>query len=171
MERAMARDKIHTNDRQLACARINSPEGQVPPRPPRSFRTGRQPTRCCPGQDYLKAMSAAANYAWVNRSSMTFLARQTFAKIFERQASVTGLLQQTERSDFAGRGVQYAGRSRHARCLRRVAQHRQNGGTHGETQHHTPDSRRQLRRGVMHCVWVTSRRERRRSCGLAQLAE
>ncbi len=60
MEKAMKRDKIETNDRQLACARINSPEGQ----------------------DYLKGMCAAANYAWVNRSSMTFLARQAFAKIF-----------------------------------------------------------------------------------------
>lgn len=40
--------------RQLACARIGSKEGQ----------------------DYLKAMACAANYAWVNRSSMTFLARQ-----------------------------------------------------------------------------------------------
>jgi tRNA-splicing ligase RtcB (3'-phosphate/5'-hydroxy nucleic acid ligase) len=62
MERAMERDEIKTNDRQLACAKINSKEGQ----------------------DYLAAMSAAANYAWVNRSSMTFLARQAFAKIFNR---------------------------------------------------------------------------------------
>ena len=54
MERAMKRDAIEVNDRQLACARISSQEGQ----------------------DYLKAMSAAANYAWVNRSSMTFLCRQ-----------------------------------------------------------------------------------------------
>lgn len=54
MEKAMKRDKIETNDRQLACARINSTEGQ----------------------DYLKAMAAAANFAWVNRSSMTFLTRQ-----------------------------------------------------------------------------------------------
>ncbi|KAL3139637.1 hypothetical protein ABBQ38_003953 [Trebouxia sp. C0009 RCD-2024] len=61
MERAMARDKIETNDRQLACARINSQEGQ----------------------DYLKAMSCAANFAWVNRSSMTFLVRQAFAKMFK----------------------------------------------------------------------------------------
>ncbi|CAH8535480.1 unnamed protein product [Schistosoma guineensis] len=60
MEKAMKRDKIEVNDRQLACAHINSEEGQ----------------------DYLKAMAAAANYAWVNRSSMTFLARQAFAKIF-----------------------------------------------------------------------------------------
>jgi len=54
MEKAMKRDKIDVNDRQLACARINSEEGQ----------------------DYLKGMAAAANYAWVNRSSMTFLCRQ-----------------------------------------------------------------------------------------------
>jgi len=60
MEKAMKRDKIEVNDRQLACARINSQEGQ----------------------DYLKGMCAAANYAWVNRSSMTFLARQAFSKIF-----------------------------------------------------------------------------------------
>jgi hypothetical protein len=60
MERAMARDGIHTNDKQLACARINSKEGQ----------------------DYLSAMAAAANYAWVNRSSMTFLVRQAFSKMF-----------------------------------------------------------------------------------------
>ncbi|XP_062522242.1 RNA-splicing ligase RtcB homolog [Corticium candelabrum] len=60
MEKAMTRDKINVNDRQLACARISSTEGQ----------------------NYLKAMAAAANYAWVNRSSMTFLTRQAFAKAF-----------------------------------------------------------------------------------------
>jgi tRNA-splicing ligase RtcB len=60
MEKAMKRDNIETNDRQLACARIMSQEGQ----------------------DYLKAMAAAANFAWVNRSSMTFLSRQAFAKQF-----------------------------------------------------------------------------------------
>ncbi|PIK51429.1 hypothetical protein BSL78_11668 [Apostichopus japonicus] len=60
MEKAMKRDKIEVNDRQLACARIHSKEGQ----------------------DYLKSMAAAANYAWVNRSSMTFLCRQAFAKQF-----------------------------------------------------------------------------------------
>lgn len=54
MEKAMSRDKIHVNDRQLACAHISSKEGQ----------------------NYLKGMAAAANYAWVNRSSMTFLTRQ-----------------------------------------------------------------------------------------------
>jgi len=62
MEAAMERDQIMVNDRQLACARINSPEGQ----------------------NYLAGMAAAANYAWVNRSSMTFLARQAFAKVFNQ---------------------------------------------------------------------------------------
>ncbi|KAM8740288.1 RNA-splicing ligase RtcB homolog [Acanthopagrus schlegelii] len=33
-------------------------------------------------QDYLKGMAAAGNYAWVNRSSMTFLTRQAFSKVF-----------------------------------------------------------------------------------------
>ncbi|CAO1300673.1 unnamed protein product [Diamesa serratosioi] len=61
MEKAMKRDNIEVNDRQLACARINSEEGQ----------------------NYLKAMAAAANFAWVNRSSMTFLTRQAFAKQFK----------------------------------------------------------------------------------------
>ena len=61
MERAMSRDGIVVNDRQLACAKIQSKEGQ----------------------NYLAAMSAAANFAWVNRSAMTFLARQTFAKMFK----------------------------------------------------------------------------------------
>lgn len=60
MESAMARDGIVPNDRQLACARINSEEGR----------------------NYLSSMAAAANYAWVNRSSMTFLTRQAFAKQF-----------------------------------------------------------------------------------------
>lgn len=57
---AQARGAVPTADRQLACARIDSELGQ----------------------DYLSAMSAAANFAWVNRSAMTFLVRQTFAKVF-----------------------------------------------------------------------------------------
>merc|ERR1719361_807102 len=62
MERAMTRDNIQVNDRQLACARINSAEGQ----------------------NYLAGMAAAANYAWVNRASMTFLTRQAFSKVFSQ---------------------------------------------------------------------------------------
>lgn len=64
MEKAMKRDNIVTNDRQLACARVWSQEGQ----------------------DYMGAMAAAANYAWVNRSSMTFLTRQAFSKAFKQDA-------------------------------------------------------------------------------------
>ena len=67
MEAAMVRDGIQVNDRQLACARINSPEGQK----------------------YLGAMGAAANYAWVNRSSMTFLTRQAFAKVRKIYGTLT----------------------------------------------------------------------------------
>ncbi|EYC14114.1 hypothetical protein Y032_0041g349 [Ancylostoma ceylanicum] len=63
MEKAMARDGIVVNDRQLACARIYSNEGQ----------------------DYLKGMAAAANFAWVNRSCMTFCVRQAFANTFNMQ--------------------------------------------------------------------------------------
>ena len=51
MDKTMAKYKIALNDRQLACAPISSPEGQ----------------------EYLQAMGAAANFAWVNRQSMTFL--------------------------------------------------------------------------------------------------
>ncbi|EIE26782.1 UPF0027-domain-containing protein [Coccomyxa subellipsoidea C-169] len=64
MDKAMSRDGIIVNDRQLACTRINSKEGQ----------------------DYLAGMACAANFAWVNRSSMTFLVRQAFQKIFKQQA-------------------------------------------------------------------------------------
>jgi len=60
----MARDGIPVNDRQLACARITSQEGQA----------------------YLGAMAAAANFAWVNRSAMTFLARAAFARVFGKPA-------------------------------------------------------------------------------------
>lgn len=60
MEKAMKRDNIEVNDRQLACAHINSVEGQ----------------------NYLKSMAAAGNFAWVNRSSMTFLSRQVRLILF-----------------------------------------------------------------------------------------
>jgi len=70
MERAMARDNIVVNDRQLACARINSQEGQ-------DYLVCPQPVVCASSTNALQsAMACAANYAWVNRSSMTFLCRQ-----------------------------------------------------------------------------------------------
>ncbi len=62
MERAMAKDKIELNDRQLSCARIGSPEGK----------------------EYLAGMACSANFAWVNRSCITALTRKVFADVFER---------------------------------------------------------------------------------------
>ena len=63
MEKAMAKDGLELNDRQLACARISSQEGK----------------------DYLAAMACAANYAWVNRQSMTFLCRQALKNLQENR--------------------------------------------------------------------------------------
>lgn len=62
MERAMSKDKIELNDRQLSCARIGSPEGK----------------------EYLSGMACAANFAWVNRSCITALTRKVFADMFKR---------------------------------------------------------------------------------------
>jgi len=50
---------IHLPDRELVCAPLSSPEGQ----------------------DYLAAMHAAANYAFVNRQVLTHLIRQSFAQV------------------------------------------------------------------------------------------
>ena len=62
MERAMSKDKIELNDRQLSCARIGSREGK----------------------EYLAGMASAANFAWVNRSCITALTRKVFADVFKR---------------------------------------------------------------------------------------
>lgn len=64
MEKSMNKYKINVIDKQLACTPISSTEGQ----------------------NYLKAMGAACNFAWINRSSMTFLARQAFSKMFNQSA-------------------------------------------------------------------------------------
>lgn len=53
---------IDLPDRQLACAPIDSPEGE----------------------HYLGAMCAAANYAWCNRQLLMWQARETFAQVFGR---------------------------------------------------------------------------------------
>jgi tRNA-splicing ligase RtcB len=60
MEVAMKKYGIHLRDRQLACAPISSPEGQ----------------------QYLKAMGAAANFAWTNRHCIAHAARGAFQRIF-----------------------------------------------------------------------------------------
>jgi tRNA-splicing ligase RtcB len=62
MEKAMSKDKIELNDRQLSCARIGSREGK----------------------EYLAGMASAANFAWVNRSCITTLTRKVFSDMFKR---------------------------------------------------------------------------------------
>ncbi|MDP3979854.1 MAG: RtcB family protein [Chlamydiota bacterium] len=58
MERNMSRYQIHLPDRQLACV----------------------PIRSEPGQHYLGAMRASANFAWANRQYLTHLVRLIFEK-------------------------------------------------------------------------------------------
>src|SRR4051812_48740069 len=53
---------IELPDRQLACAPVNSPEGQK----------------------YIAAMRAAANFAWCNRQLLMWQAREVFADVFGR---------------------------------------------------------------------------------------
>jgi tRNA-splicing ligase RtcB len=60
MEKAMQRHQIKLPDRQLACAPIRSEEGQT----------------------YMRAMAAAANFAWCNRQVMMALAEQSFLQAF-----------------------------------------------------------------------------------------
>jgi tRNA-splicing ligase RtcB len=59
MGTAMQRYNIQVRDRQLACAPIHSPEGQ----------------------QYLKAMAAAANFAWTNRHCIAHAARNAFKRV------------------------------------------------------------------------------------------
>lgn len=61
---APARYGYDLPDRQLACAPVNSPEGQ----------------------HYLGSMRAAANYAWANRQLLMVLARQVLVQVFESAA-------------------------------------------------------------------------------------
>ena len=70
-DEALAREKIHLVDRQLACMPISSKKGQ----------------------NYLKAMAAAANFAFANRSLITAEVRSAFEKTFGKSArEVTSLL-------------------------------------------------------------------------------
>ena len=62
MERAMRKYGIRPPDRELASVPFNSREGQ----------------------DYFKAMAAAANFAWTNRQLITYWARESFKKVFHR---------------------------------------------------------------------------------------
>ncbi len=60
LRKVPARYGIQLPDRQLACAPVESPEGQA----------------------YLGAMRAAANYAWANRQLLMWQARECFAEFF-----------------------------------------------------------------------------------------
>jgi tRNA-splicing ligase RtcB len=64
MEVAAERYGITLPDKQLACAPINSPEGQ----------------------DYLAAMTAAANFAFCNRQLITHWTREAFQRVLGRDA-------------------------------------------------------------------------------------
>ena len=68
-ERACAKYGISLPDRQLACAPVNSPEGQ----------------------SYLGAMRAAANYAWANRQLLMHRARGVFERVFSRSWGDLGM--------------------------------------------------------------------------------
>ncbi len=69
MEEAMGRYRISLPDKQLACAPVKSPEGQ----------------------DYLAAMTAAANFAFANRQMITHWMRQAFVRVLGRSEEEMGL--------------------------------------------------------------------------------
>jgi len=71
MEQAVSKYGINLPDRQLACAPIESPEGQ----------------------DYLAAMACAANYAWANRQCIAHWVRESFARIFGKSPDKLGMRQ------------------------------------------------------------------------------
>jgi len=69
MRKAVARYGIDLPDRQLACAPVESDEGQR----------------------YLAGMRAAANYAWANRQALMHLVREAVATFVGRSAERLGL--------------------------------------------------------------------------------
>jgi tRNA-splicing ligase RtcB len=71
MEQAVSKYGIKLPDRQLACAPIESSEGQ----------------------DYLGAMACAANYAWANRQCIAHWVRESFSKIFGKSPENLGMKQ------------------------------------------------------------------------------
>ena len=71
LDEAVKKYGISLPDRQLACAPVESPEGQ----------------------DYLAAMACAANYAWTNRQCIAHWTRETFIKVFGKSQQELGLEQ------------------------------------------------------------------------------
>ena len=64
MDKAYKKYKINLDDRQLACAPLDSKEAQ----------------------NYIQAMAAAANYAWANRQMMTHWIRESFEDVLGKSA-------------------------------------------------------------------------------------
>jgi tRNA-splicing ligase RtcB len=71
MEQAVSKYGIKLPDRQLACAPVESREGQ----------------------DYLAAMACAANYAWANRQCIAHWVRESFSGVFGRSPQKLGMRQ------------------------------------------------------------------------------
>ncbi|MGH8103575.1 MAG: RtcB family protein [bacterium] len=69
MRRAVETYRIRLPDPQLACTPVQSPEGQ----------------------NYLKAMTAAANFAWANRHTIAHFVRKAFEEVFKRPAESLGM--------------------------------------------------------------------------------
>ncbi|RLG86400.1 MAG: RNA-splicing ligase RtcB, partial [Thermoprotei archaeon] len=69
MERAMRRYGIHVPDRELAAVPLHTREGE----------------------DYFKAMAAAANYAWSNRQLIMHWVRESFRKVFGQDPEDLGM--------------------------------------------------------------------------------
>ncbi len=62
---------IDLPDRQLACAPVNSPEGQ----------------------DYLAALRSAANFAWANRQCIAHWVRESFSRVLRKNREELGITQ------------------------------------------------------------------------------
>ncbi|BEP16659.1 RtcB family protein [Pyrofollis japonicus] len=69
MERAMRKYGIRPPDRELASVPYSSREAQ----------------------DYIRAMAAAANFAWTNRQLITYWTRESFKKVFHRDPDQLGM--------------------------------------------------------------------------------
>ena len=69
MEQYVKQNRIELPDRQLACAPLNSKEGET----------------------YFKAMSCGANYAWANRQMITHWIRGSFENVMKNSAENMGM--------------------------------------------------------------------------------
>ncbi|MCD6172124.1 MAG: RtcB family protein [Thermoplasmata archaeon] len=69
LEQATLKYNIQLPDRQLACAPVNSKEGE----------------------SYLKAMASAANFAWTNRQLIVHWVRQSFENVLHENAHDLGM--------------------------------------------------------------------------------